>query len=83
MIGDRESPAWQLRKTYVNTVLLFKGGQVVDQRVGAMPKPELVKMVTPHLASAVAASPVVVTASPAKDPVADALKPEPAQKVSL
>jgi len=34
----------------IPTLLLFKGGQVVDQRVGAMPKPEVLKMLEPHLA---------------------------------
>ena len=34
----------------IPTMLLFKGGQVVDQRVGAMPKPEVLKMIEPHLA---------------------------------
>jgi len=34
----------------IPTLLLFKGGQVVDQRVGAMPKPEVLKMLQPHLA---------------------------------
>jgi thioredoxin 1 len=33
----------------IPTLLLFKGGQVVDQRVGAMPKPEVLKMLQPHL----------------------------------
>ena len=36
----------------IPTLLLFKGGKVVDQRVGAMGKPDLLKMVTPHLAEA-------------------------------
>jgi thioredoxin 1 len=35
----------------IPTLLLFKGGKVVEQRVGALPKPELVKMLTPHIAS--------------------------------
>lgn len=35
----------------IPTLLLFKGGKVVDQRVGALPKPELVKMLSPHVAS--------------------------------
>ena len=35
----------------IPTILLFKGGKVVDQRVGALPKPELVKMLAPHVAS--------------------------------
>ena len=34
----------------IPTLLLFKGGQVVDQRVGAMPKSEVLKMIEPHLA---------------------------------
>jgi thioredoxin 1 len=33
----------------IPTLLLFKGGKVVDQRVGAVGKAELVKMVEPHL----------------------------------
>lgn len=34
----------------IPTLLLFKGGKVVDQRVGAVGKTELVKMVEPHVA---------------------------------
>ncbi|MBI5084909.1 MAG: thioredoxin [Acidobacteria bacterium] len=33
----------------IPTLLLFKGGKVVDQRVGAVGKAELVKMVEPHI----------------------------------
>jgi thioredoxin 1 len=33
----------------IPTLLLFKGGKVVDQRVGAVGKSELVKMTEPHL----------------------------------
>jgi len=33
----------------IPTLLLFKGGKVVDQRVGAVPKGELVKMISPHV----------------------------------
>ncbi len=33
----------------IPTLLLFKGGKVVEQRVGAIGKSELVKMVEPHL----------------------------------
>jgi len=35
----------------IPTLLLFKGGKVVDQRVGAMPKAEVLKMLEPHLAN--------------------------------
>lgn len=33
----------------IPTLLLFKGGRVVDMRVGAVPKAELVRMIAPHL----------------------------------
>ena len=33
----------------IPTLLLFKGGKAVDQRVGAVGKAELVKMVEPHV----------------------------------
>ena len=53
----------------IPTLLLFKGGKVVEQRVGAMPKPDLQKVLEPHVA-----------ATPAAAPVAE--KPAPIQKVS-
>jgi len=37
----------------IPTLLLFKGGKVVEQRVGALPKPELIKMLAPHANSIV------------------------------
>ncbi len=36
----------------IPTLLLFKDGRVVDMRVGAVPKSELVRMITPHLPTA-------------------------------
>ena len=33
----------------IPTLLVFKGGKVVEQRVGAMPKPDVQKMIEPHL----------------------------------
>lgn len=33
----------------IPTLLLFRGGKVVDQRVGAVGKAELVRMIEPHL----------------------------------
>ena len=33
----------------IPTLLLFKGGQVVDQRVGALGKTELQKLLAPHV----------------------------------
>lgn len=38
----------------IPTLLLFKGGKVVEQRVGAMPKAEVVKMLEPHAAKVAA-----------------------------
>jgi thioredoxin 1 len=37
----------------IPTLLLFKGGQVVEQRVGAIPKSEVQKMLDTHVAAAV------------------------------
>jgi len=38
----------------IPTLLLFKGGRVVEQRVGALPKSEVVKMISPHVTTGVA-----------------------------
>ena len=46
---DNPATAMRYQVRGIPTLLLFKGGQVVDQRVGALPKPELVKMITPHV----------------------------------
>jgi thioredoxin 1 len=35
----------------IPTLLLFKGGQVVEQKVGAAPKPDVVKMIAAHVVS--------------------------------
>jgi len=47
-----ENPATPMRYQVrgIPTLLLFKGGKVVEQRVGAMPKPDLLKMIEPHVA---------------------------------
>jgi thioredoxin len=37
----------------IPTLLLFKGGKVVDQRVGAVSKSEVLKMIEPHVSSVV------------------------------
>ena len=59
-INTDDNPATAMRYQVrgIPTLLLFKGGTVVDMRVGAMPKPELVKMITPHLPAS-APAPVV------------------------
>jgi thioredoxin 1 len=63
---DNPATATRYQIRGIPTMLLFKGGQVVDQRVGGMPKPELVKMFTPHLPA---------VAAPAPAPAPEALKP--------
>jgi thioredoxin 1 len=49
-----ENPATPMRYQVrgIPTLLLFKGGKVVEQRVGAMPKPDLMKMLEPHVVAA-------------------------------
>jgi thioredoxin 1 len=46
-----ENPATPMRYQVrgIPTLLLFKGGKVVEQRVGSMPKAEVLKMLEPHL----------------------------------
>src|SRR5215831_17687036 len=51
-VDENGQTAMRYQVRGIPTLLLFKGGQVVDQRVGAMPKPELVKMLAPHVAEA-------------------------------
>jgi thioredoxin 1 len=64
-LNTDENPATAMRYQIrgIPTILLFKGGQIVEQRVGAMPKPELIKMLAPHTpaAPAPAAAPNPVT----------------------
>jgi thioredoxin 1 len=48
---DNQQTAMRFGIRSIPTLLLFKDGKVVDQRVGAMPKPEVIKMLTPHVAS--------------------------------
>ena len=46
---ENQATAMRYQVRGIPTLLLFKGGSVVDQRVGAMPKAELVKMLGPHV----------------------------------
>jgi thioredoxin 1 len=50
-LNTDENPATAMRYQVrgIPTLLLFKGGKVVDQRVGAMPKPDVKKMIDPHV----------------------------------
>src|SRR5579862_9188724 len=64
-----ENPATAMRYQVrgIPTLLLFKGGKIVEQRVGGMPKSEFVKMLTPH-APATAAPAAAPKAEPAVTP---------------
>ena len=59
-LNTDENPATAMRYQIrgIPTLLLFKGGQIVEQRVGGMPKPEIVKMISPHAPAAPAPAPV-------------------------
>ena len=46
--------AMRFRVGSIPTLILFKGGQVVDHRVGSMPKSEVQKMLDAHVATNVA-----------------------------
>ena len=49
-LNTDENPSTPMRYGIrgIPTLLLFKGGQVVDQKVGGLPKSELVKMLAAH-----------------------------------
>jgi thioredoxin 1 len=49
---DNPGTAMRYQIRGIPTLLLFKGGKVIDQRVGAMGKPDLKKMLDPHLVEA-------------------------------
>ena len=60
-VDDNGGTAMRYNVRGIPTLLLFKGGQVVAQKVGAVGKPELQALVEPHVpatAPANAASPV-------------------------
>ncbi len=50
-LNTDDNPATGMRYQVrgIPTLLLFKDGKVVDQRVGAMPKSEVLKWLAPHL----------------------------------
>ncbi len=49
-VDDNGNTAMRYNVRGIPTLLLFKGGQVVEQRVGAVSKSDLVKMIEPHAA---------------------------------
>jgi|SRR5580692_7428971 thioredoxin 1 len=68
---DNPSTPMRYQVRGIPTLILFKGGKPVDQRVGAMPKPDLKKMLDPHVGE-------VSAAAPAAQPV-PAKAPEPSK----
>jgi thioredoxin 1 len=50
---DNPSTPMRYQVRGIPTLILFKGGLPVDQRVGALPKPDLKKMLDPHVGPAV------------------------------
>ena len=49
-VDDNGGTAMRYNVRGIPTLLLFKGGQIVEQRVGAVTKSDLVKMLEPHVA---------------------------------
>jgi thioredoxin 1 len=61
--------AMRFRVGSIPTLLLFKGGQVVEQRVGAGGKSELQKMINAHVDAQVEAHVETQVAAPVETPV--------------
>jgi thioredoxin 1 len=47
-VDENGNTAMRYNVRGIPTLLLFKGGQIVEQRVGAVSKSDLVKMLEPH-----------------------------------
>ncbi len=48
-VDHNGNTAMRYRIRGIPTLLLFKGGEVVDQRVGAISKAEVIEMIQPHV----------------------------------
>jgi thioredoxin 1 len=48
-VDDNGGTAMRFRIQGIPTLLLFKGGRVVEYRVGAVPKSDVLRMLAPHL----------------------------------
>lgn len=48
-VDENNQTAFRYQVRGIPAILLFKGGKVVDQRVGAVPKSELTKMIEAHV----------------------------------
>ena len=58
-VDSNQQTAFRYGIRGIPTLLLFKGGQVVEQKVGAIGKPEFQKMLDKHVAPTVAQGSVV------------------------
>ncbi len=50
-VDENGATAGRYQVRSIPTLLVFKGGQVVDQRVGALGKSELQKLLAPHVSA--------------------------------
>jgi len=73
---DNPSTPMRYQVRGIPTLILFKGGQPVDQRVGALPKPDLKKMLDPHVG---AAMPIAVKPPQAESSSAAKAQAEPSK----
>ena len=48
-IESNNNTAERFHVSSIPTLILFKGGQIVEHRLGAVPKSELLKMIDPHV----------------------------------
>ncbi len=48
-VDENGNTAMRYQVRSIPTLLVFKGGKVVDQRVGALGKTDLQKLLTPHI----------------------------------
>jgi thioredoxin 1 len=53
-VDSNQQTAYRYGIRGIPTLLLFKGGQIVDQKVGAISKPEFQKMLDKHVGTPVA-----------------------------
>jgi thioredoxin 1 len=51
-VDENQEKPMQFGVSGIPTMILFKDGQMVERIVGFMPKPQLMKRIEPHLATA-------------------------------
>jgi thioredoxin 1 len=73
-VDDNGGTAMRYNVRGIPTLLLFKGGQVVAQKVGAVGKPELQALVEPHVPATAPASTVTAPAPVAAKVTAETVK---------